>query len=128
MPSLSKMNHELEIAVIACMDDLEIHEFYTWDIEQLSHNSYIVTFQDRQNENNRNCVGVSWNGPDALLSVTVLEHPGLSDSWADVMAEDLAIYLNPDHFDSDSDDSYSSDDASITSQPLTPPPSRDRRA
>lgn len=125
MPSPSKMNQALETAVIGCIDDLDIRDFYSWHIEEVYHNHFIVTFQDRQNENNRNVVGVSWNGHTALLRISVVEHPGISDTWADMIVENLAFQMNPDFFDSDSDDS---DDASTVSQPSTPPPSRDRRA
>jgi hypothetical protein len=59
----------------------------------------------------------SWEGE---IDVRILERHGMSQSSAEVIMEILAITLDGDYFDSDSEDEES--DAETLSEPRTPPP------
>lgn len=101
---------------------------------------YYVTFQSKQNGNNRIELRVTYNvtsGNNVLdddweetLDVQLLEHPGFRRTSAVLLMEYLTSTIDPDYFDidSDSEDESDDDDETIASQPLTPPPSRARLA
>ena len=100
---------------------------------------YVVTFQSRQNGNNRIVMRVTYNvtpGNDVLddeeweesVDIQLLEHPGFRQASAELLMEYLASTIDPDYFDIDSEDESDDDDETIASQPLTPPPSRARLA
>ena len=101
---------------------------------------YVVTFQSRQNGNNRIVVRVTYNttpGSNVLdddweesVDVQLVEHPGFRQSSAELLVEYLTSTIDPDYWDidSDSEDESDDDDETIASQPLTPPPSRARLA
>lgn len=104
--------------------------------------SYYVTFQSKQNGNNRIELKVTYTttpGNDVLddddweesVDVELIEHPGFRRTSAVLLMEYLTSTIDPDYFDIDSDDESdveSDDDETIASQPLTPPPSRVRLA
>ena len=114
--------------------DAHIHE---------ENGHYIVTFQSRQNGNNKIVMKVTYivthhndvlddDDWDESVEVELIEHPGFRQTSAELLLEYLASTIDPDEYfniDSDSEDEDDSDDdETIASQPLTPPPSRARLA
>jgi hypothetical protein len=102
---------------------------------------YYVTFKSKQNGNNRIEIKVTYTVThsndvlddddwDETVEVELLEHPGFRRTSAVLLMEYLTSTIDPDYFDidSDSEDEEESDDETIVSQPLTPPPSRVRLA
>ena len=104
---------------------------------------YFVTFQSKQNGNNKIEVKVTYSVThsndvlddddwDETVEVELIEHSGFRRTSADLLVEYLASTIDPDNYfdiDSDSEDEDDSDDdETIASQPLTPPPSRVRQA
>lgn len=101
---------------------------------------YFVTFQSKQNGNNKIVVKVTYSVThsndvlddddwDETVEVELLEHTGFRRTSAELLVEYLASTIDPDNYfdiDSDSEDEEESDDETIASQPLTPPPSRVR--
>ena len=121
----------LQNAVTDTVEELELNDFLDTHIQEVLPGSlYHVTFQDIRNGNKRTVVSVryssqisnllddeSWEGE---LDVRILERHGMSQSSAEVIMELLAITLDSNYFDSDSEDEES--DAETLSEPRTPPP------
>ncbi len=135
VPSRMMNIHNAVSDTLAEMDmnvDAHIHE---------ENGHYVVTFQSRQNGNNKIVMKVTYTVThhndvlddddwDETVEVELIEHPGFRQTSAELLLEYLASTIDPDEYyniDSDSEDE-SDDDASTISQPLTPPPSRVRRA
>lgn len=120
----------LQNAVTDTLEELEMEDHVDYSIREVSQDRlYHVTFQERRNGNNHCVIAVdystqvgdllddeSWEGD---IRLTVFRREGVSELTADFIMELLAITLDPDYFDSD-DETVST----ISSQPLTPPPSR----
>jgi len=121
----------LQNAVTDTIEELELEDFVETHIQEVLPGSlYHVTFQDIRNGNKRTVISVryssdiddllddeSWEGE---IDVRILERHGMSQSSAEVIMEILAITLDGDYFDSDSEDEES--DAETLSEPRTPPP------
>jgi len=121
----------LQNAVTDTVEELELNDFLDTHIQEVLPGSlYHVTFQDIRNGNKRTVVSVryssqisnllddeSWEGE---IDVRILERHGMSQSSAEVIMELLAITLDGDYFESDSEDEES--DAETLSEPRTPPP------
>ena len=121
----------LQNAVTDTVEELELNDFLDTHIQEVLPGSlYHVTFQDIRNGNKRTVVSVryssqisnllddeSWEGE---IDVRILECHGMSQSSAEVIMELLAITLDGDYFESDSEDEES--DAETLSEPRTPPP------
>lgn len=97
---------------------------------------YHVTFQERANGNNRMVVSVeystdvgdlmddeSWEGE---LDVELVSREGMGPMTAQVILELLAITLDEDYFDSDSEEESDDETLSLPSEPRTPPPRSSR--
>ena len=131
----------LENAVPDTLEELELEEILEYSIREVQPDIlYHVTFQEIRNGNNKVVVSVeyttetgdlledaSWEGD---IDVNIVERHGMGAMTAQVIMELLAVTLDEDYFDSDSEEEEDSDDEtlSIASQPLTPPLSRARRA
>lgn len=130
LPPEAKMK-SLQNAVTDTIEELELEDFVETHIQEvLPGFLYHVTFQDIRNGNKRTVISVryssdiddllddeSWEGE---IDVRILERHGMSQSSAEVIMEILAITLDGDYFDSDSEDEES--DAETLSEPRTPPP------
>ena len=112
-------------------------EHVDYSIREVNEDSlYHVTFQERRNGNNRCVISVEYSTQVGDLSddesweedirLTVIRREGLSEMTADVIMELLAITLDPDYYDSEDEESDDETLSTISSEPLTPPPSRVR--
>jgi len=131
LPPKAKMK-SLENAVTDTIEELELEDFVESHIQEVLPGSlYHVTFQDIRNGNKRTVISVryssdiydllddeSWEGE---IDVRILERHGMSQSSAEVIMEILAITLDGDYFDSDSESEEESDDETLP-EPMTPPP------
>ena len=127
----------LENAVSDTLEELELDEHVDYSIREVNEDSlYHVTFQERRNGNNRCVISVEYSTQVGDLSddesweedirLTVIRREGLSEMTADVIMELLAITLDPDYYDSEDEESDDETLSTISSEPLTPPPSRVR--
>lgn len=127
----------LENAVSDTLEELELEEHVDYSIREVNEDSlYHVTFQERRNGNNRCVISVEYSTQVGDLSddesweedirLTVIRREGLSEMTADVIMELLAITLDPDYYDSEDEESDDETLSTISSEPLTPPPSRVR--
>lgn len=117
----------LHNAVTDALQELELEEYIQAHIREITpERVYCVTFQETQHANNQFDVLVeysttfgtllddeSWEGD---VQLHIVARQGISEMSAQVILEELAIVLDPHYFDDD--------DETISSQPLTPPPSR----
>lgn len=124
----------LENAVTDTIEELELEEHIESHIHELEENRlYHVTFQEIENGNNKTVISVeysteigdlmddeSWEGE---IDVNILSCEGMGDMMPQLIMELLAITLDADYFDSDSEEEDDSDDEtlSLPSQPRTPP-------
>ena len=123
----------LENAVTETLEELELEDYIEAHIREVQEDRlYHVTFQERQNGNNRMVIHVEYSSEvgdlmddeswePELQEVYIVSREGIGPGTAMMILELLAITLDGDWFDEDSDDE------TISSQPLTPPPSRVRR-
>ena len=127
----------LENAVSDTLEELELDEHVDYSIREVNEDSlYHVTFQERRNGNNRCVISVEYSTQVGDLSddesweedirLTVIRREGLSEMTADVIMELLAITLDPHYYDSEDEESDDETLSTISSEPLTPPPSRVR--
>lgn len=120
----------LENAVPDMLEELELEEIFDYLIEEVEENLYHVTFQEKENGNNKIVMSVQYTqniGDDLLddeqweedVEVLIHERHGVGPGLALMMLEELCITIDEDYFDSDDDDE-------TLSQPRTPPaiPSR----
>jgi nitrate reductase beta subunit len=125
---LTKMR-SLQNAVADTVEELELDEFMETHIQEVLPNYlYHVTFQDRRNGNKRTVISVRYSSDirnllddvawEGEIDVNILERHGMSQSSAQVLMELLAISLDEDYYDSDSDEES---DSETLSQPRTPP-------
>lgn len=135
LPPPAKMR-SLENAVTDTLEELELDEHIEYSIREVRENIlYHVTFQERDNGNNRCVISVEYSRDasdilddvawDGEIDLQLVRCEGIQPMIADMILELLAITLDPDYYDSDDED----DDetlSTISSQPLTPPPSRVR--
>jgi hypothetical protein len=131
--TLSKMR-SLENAATETLEEMELEDFIEFHIhEVLPGTHYHVTFQEIANGNKRFVVSVvypvnigdlsddeSWEGD---VELRMLERYGFAPLFAEAVMELLAITIDADYYDSDSDDE--SDDETL-SEPRTPPPRSSR--
>ena len=128
-------------AVSDCLVDMDLQAFMKSYIhEVIQDKMFHVTFRSRTNGNVEVviCVEYSMEIGDLMedddwegsVELEVIDRRGITEESAEIMCENLAFQIDPDYFDSDSEYDDESDDEtmSIASQPLTPPPSRVRRA
>lgn len=121
-------------AVTDCLDDLELDDVLLSFVDEIRTDCYRVTFQERRNGNNKVVLEVEYfrgstDTSDVLndanwiewVDVAIIERDGMRRSTAELLSENLAIHIDPDHFDSEDEED---DDDSTISQPLTPLPSR----
>jgi hypothetical protein len=112
------------------LEELELEEIFDYLIEEVEENLYHVTFQEKENGNNKIVMSVQYTqniGDDLLddeqweedVEVLIHERHGVGPGLALMMLEELCITIDEDYFDSDDDDE-------TLSQPRTPPaiPSR----
>ena len=155
LPSLSKMK-SIHNAVTDTLEELELEAYCIANVEEVRVAKYRVTFQERRNGNNKVVIEVEYcsgmnlassrflrvdeDAVDEWIEIEIVERHGLSEMTATLLYEGLAFQIDETHFDSDSELEDDSDDETLSlpseprtpparsSQPLTPPPSRDRRA
>lgn len=131
-------------AVTDTLEDLDLQEYCEASIDSLNSRVHRVTFQERRNGNNKVVIQVEYCSGINLASsrfvtlnddawhewieIDIIDRHGLSEVTANVLYEGLAVQIDDTHFDSDSEYDDDSDDetVSISSEPLTPPPSRVR--
>jgi hypothetical protein len=128
-------------AVSDCMQELEYLDYLeTFIACEEPDRIYTVRFRERRNGNNEFTVRVEYcndvdfthvledDAWDEWVTLDIVHRHRVSRATAELICENLAIHIDEDHFDSDSDDDSDDDSTTIASQPLTPPPSRARRA
>ena len=133
LPPPAKMR-SLENAVSDTLEELELDEHIEYSIREVRENIlYHITFQERDNGNNRCIISVEYSRDasdilddvawDGEIDLQLVRCEGIQPMIADMILELLAITLDPDYYDSD-DEEEDSDDETITipSQPSTPPP------
>lgn len=124
----------LENAVTDTLEELEMDDYIEGHIREVDEDTlYHVTFQEIENGNNRAVVEVAympsmgdllndeeWRGE---ISVELLERQGsFRRTTAQLLEELLAVTLDPDYYDSDSEEEDSDDETlSLPSEPRTPP-------
>lgn len=127
--------NSLENAVTDTLEELELDDYIEAHIREVDEDTlYHVTFQEKANGNNRMVIEVeyttevgdlmddeSWE-PE-LKEVAIVSREGIGPGTAMMILELLAITLDDDWFDSDSEDEEDSDDEtlSLPSEPRTPP-------
>jgi hypothetical protein len=116
---------------------MDLEEYIEGHIhEVVPDRRYLVTFQEIQHGNKKVVMDVEYRVQPGELArddweehviVGIHRREGMSPSLSEMLWEQLAVNLDEDYFD-DTDDEEDSDDEtlSIASQPLTPPPSRER--
>lgn len=125
----------LENAVPDTLEELELEEFIDYDIHEVQEGFlYHVTFQEKDNGNNKVVISVEYSRDvsnlldddawDGDVDVYVIQRHSISPMMAEMITELLSITIDADYFDSDSEEEEDSDDetASLPSQPQTPPP------
>jgi hypothetical protein len=124
----------LENAVPDTLEELELEEFIDYDIREVQEGVlYHVTFQEKENGNNKVVISVEYSRDvsdlldddawDGDVDVYVIQRHGISPMMAEMITELLSITIDADYFDSDSEEEDSDDEtASLPSQPQTPPP------
>jgi alpha-D-ribose 1-methylphosphonate 5-triphosphate diphosphatase PhnM len=128
-------------AVSDCMEDLEYADHFETFIEcEVADRVYTVLFRDRANGNKEFTIRVEYctevdrarmledAGWDQWVTLQIIHRHRVSQATAELICENLAIHIDEDHFDTDSEDESDDDDSTIASEPLTPPPSQARRA
>jgi hypothetical protein len=130
----------LENAVTDTLEELELEEHVEAHIREVDQDRlYHVTFQEKANGNNRMVVSVaystevgdlmddeSWEGE---IEIDLVSREGMGPMTAQVILELLAITLDEDYYDSDSEDEEEDSDdetESLPSEPRTPPPRASR--
>lgn len=124
----------LENAVPDTLEELELEEFIDYDIREVQEGFlYHVTFQEKENGNNKVVISVEYSRDvsdlldddawDGDVDVYVIQRHGISPMMAEMITELLSITIDADYFDSDSEEEDSDDETvSLPSQPRTPPP------
>lgn len=119
----------LENAVPDTLEELELDEIFEYDIREVEEDVlYYVTFQEKENGNNKVVISVEYkyepydllddNALEGEVDVNIVERDGIGPMTAQVIMELLAITLDADYYDSDSD---SEEDDETLSEPRTPP-------
>ena len=118
-------------AVPDTLEELELEEFFEYDIEEIGQRHYRVTFKEKENGNNKVVIEVIYlygivirdnsallddNAWSEWIESEIVDRHVVSRAMAETIHELLAITIDDDHFDSD-------DDESIVSQASTLPPS-----
>ena len=131
----------LENAVPDMLEELEVDDIFDYDIHEVQEDTlYHVTFQEKENGNNKIVMSVEYSrqvGDDLLddddweedVEVLIVERHGVGPGMALMMLELLCITIDNDYFDSDSEDEEEDSDdetLSLPSQPRTPPPRASR--
>ena len=80
--------------------ELDIEEHYRVSVEDENAGMYRVTFQSKQDQNNYCIIRVHFLFNDDVV-VTVHERSGMNHHFAHVLKEELAIAIDPDHYESD---------------------------
>lgn len=129
----------LDNAVTQTLEEMDLEDYIEGHIhEVVPERRYLVTFQEIQHGNKKVVMDVEYRVQPGDLArddweehviVGIHEREGMSPSLSEMLWEQLAVNLDEDYFD-DTDDEEDSDDETLstTSQPLTPPPSRERWA
>lgn len=123
-------------AVPDTLEELELEEYFEYDIEEIGRRHYRVTFKEKENGNNKVVIEVIYlyginlrdsgvllddDGFSEWIETEIVDRHVVSRMMAETIHELLAITIDNDHFDSD--DEEESDDDSTISQSSTPPPS-----
>lgn len=80
--------------------ELDIEEYYTAAIADENDGVYRVTFQSKQDQNNYCILRVHYLFNNTVV-VTVHERSGMNHHFTHVLKEELAIAIDPGHYDSD---------------------------